>query len=58
MSREPFEYAEIFYNDVIYFLEQKWKRTLTPHEKHVLIEGYKFGRLVEAENEIKILFAT
>lgn len=53
--RPPFEYDQIFYNDVIYYLETKWERALTPHEKHVLIEGYKFGRLVEAENEIKIL---
>lgn len=57
MSREPFEYNHIFYNEVIDYLESKWERELTPHEKHVLIEGYKFGRLVESENEIKILFA-
>jgi hypothetical protein len=54
---QPFEYSQLFYNDVIYFLEQKWQRKLTDHEKHVLIEGYCFGRLVEAENEIKILEA-
>jgi hypothetical protein len=53
----PFEYEQIFYNDVIYYLEQKWQRKLTDHEKHVLIEGYRFGRLTEAENEIKILEA-
>jgi hypothetical protein len=50
-----FEYNQLFYNDVIYYLEEKWGRKLTDHEKHVLIEGYKFGRLVESENEIKIL---
>jgi hypothetical protein len=53
----PFEYPQIFYNDVIYYLEQKWQRKLTDHEKSVLIEGYRFGRLVESENEIKILEA-
>ena len=53
----PFEYTEIYYNEVIYFLETKWKRRLSEHERHVLIEGYKFGRMVEAENEIKILSA-
>jgi hypothetical protein len=53
----PFEYSQIFYNDVIYYLEQKWQRRLTDHEKSVLIEGYRYGRLVEAENEIKILEA-
>lgn len=52
-----FEYDHIFYNEVIFHLEQKWSRKLTDHEKHVLIEGYKFGRLVEMENELKILEA-
>jgi hypothetical protein len=48
-------YEQILYNEVIYQLEQKWNRKLTDHEKHVLIEGYKFGRLVEMQNELKIL---
>jgi hypothetical protein len=54
---EPFNYEQIFYNDVIYYLETKWQRKLTDHERRVLIEGYRFGRLTEAENEIKILEA-
>jgi hypothetical protein len=54
---EPFNYEQIFYNDIIYYLETKWQRKLTDHEKHVLIEGYRFGRLAEMENEIKILEA-
>jgi hypothetical protein len=54
---EPFNYEQIFYNDIIYYLETKWQRKLTDHERHVLIEGYRFGRLTEAENEIKILEA-
>lgn len=54
---QPFEYSQIFYNEVIYYLESKWQRRLTDHERHVLIEGYRFGRLTEAENEIKILEA-
>ncbi|MEH7097365.1 hypothetical protein [Neobacillus vireti] len=53
----PFEYPEILYNDVILYLETKWNRRLTDHERHVLIEGYRFGRMVEAESEIKVLFA-
>jgi len=53
----PFVYPEIFYNEVILYLETKWDRRLTEHEKHVLIEGYRYGRLVESEREIKILFA-
>jgi hypothetical protein len=54
---QPFEYSEIFHNEVIFYLETKWARKLTDHEKQVVIEGYRFGRLVEAENEIKILEA-
>lgn len=54
---QPFDYSEIFYNEVIYALEQKWQRKLTDHERHVLIEGYRYGRLAEAENEIRILEA-
>jgi hypothetical protein len=46
--QEPFEYDQIFYNEVIYWLEQKWNRKLSDHEKHVLIEGYRFGRLDES----------
>jgi hypothetical protein len=48
-------YEQILLNEVIYFLEQKWNRKLDDHEKHVLLEGYKFGRKVEAENELKLL---
>jgi hypothetical protein len=54
---QPFNYESPLYNEVIYYLETKWNRKLTDHEKSVLIEGYRFGRLVEAENEIRILEA-
>lgn len=54
---EPIEYPDTFYNEVILYLETKWGRRLNDHERHVLIEGYRFGRLIEAENEIKIMFA-
>jgi hypothetical protein len=53
---DPFNYSEIFYNEAIYYLERKWNRRLNEHERHVLIEGYRFGRMIESENEIKILF--
>lgn len=46
---QPFEYPQMYYNEVIHYLEAKWQRRLTEHERHVLIEGYKFGRLVEME---------
>jgi len=52
---EPFHYPDIFYNEVIWYLEKKWNRRLNDHERHVLIEGYRFGRKIEAENEITIL---
>jgi hypothetical protein len=52
--KKPFDYNQIFYNEVIYYLEQKWNRPLTDHERHVLIEGYKYGRLVETENQVQI----
>lgn len=48
-------YEQILYNEVIYHLEQEWKRKLTDHEKHILIKGYIFGRQVEAQNELRIL---
>jgi hypothetical protein len=54
--RQPFEYSPLFYNEVIDYLETKWQRKLTDHEINVLIEGYRFGRMIESENEIRILF--
>ena len=54
---QPFNYENIFYNEVIYYLENKWNRKLDDHERHILIEGYKFGRVTEMENEIRILEA-
>jgi hypothetical protein len=55
--RQPLDYPEIMYNDAILKLEQDWVRKLTEHERNVLVQGYRMGRTVEAENEIKILFA-
>jgi hypothetical protein len=55
LNREPFEYSELFYQEVVYWLEQKWNRKLSAHEINILIEGYRFGRLIESENEIRIL---
>jgi hypothetical protein len=42
--REPFDYPEILYNEVIDHLETKWNRKLDEHERSVLVEGYRFGR--------------
>jgi hypothetical protein len=54
--KAPFEYSEILYNEAIMYLETKWNRQLNDHERHVLVEGYRFGRMIEAEDEIKIIF--
>jgi hypothetical protein len=53
---EPFEYSQILYNEAIMYLETKWQRQLNDHERHVLIEGYRFGRMIEAGDEMKIFF--
>jgi hypothetical protein len=37
----------LFINEVIDYLETKWQRKLTEHERAVVIEGYRFGRLTE-----------
>jgi hypothetical protein len=55
--RAPFEYDRIFYNEIILEVETQWDRKLSDHEKNILIQGYRFGRIAEAENEIKILEA-
>lgn len=55
--RKPLDYPEIMYNEAILKTEQEWDRKLTEHERNVLIQGYKIGRTVEAENEIKVIFA-
>jgi hypothetical protein len=54
---EPLEYNQLFYNDAIYYLEQRWQRRLTDHEKHIAIEIYRFVRTEQAEEELKILEA-
>ncbi|MBT2696363.1 hypothetical protein J7E79_02790 [Bacillus sp. ISL-40] len=55
---EPLQYSQLFYNEAIYWLEQRWQRNLTPHEKHIVIEIYRFVRTEQAEEEIKILTMT
>ena len=43
-------YDQIHYNQVILYLEEKWERKLNEHEVNVLLEGYRFGRYIEMEN--------
>lgn len=50
MHRDTFEYSPAHYNEAIMFLEEKWNRKLTPHECHIAIELYRFGRRVEMES--------
>lgn len=54
---EPLEYDQIFYNEPIYWLEQKWQRKLSDHEKHLAILIYRFTRTMQEAEEIKILEA-
>lgn len=54
--KDPFEYSQILYNEAILHLETKWNRRLNDHERNVLIEGYRYGRMIEAEDEFKIIF--
>lgn len=54
---EPLQFNPLFYNEPILYLENKWQRKLTEHEKHIVIEIYNWTRTnVEAE-EIKFLWA-
>jgi hypothetical protein len=50
LARETFEYSVAHYNEAIMYLEEKWNRKLTDHEKHIAIEMYRFGRLVEMDS--------
>jgi hypothetical protein len=52
---ELFDYNQLFYNECIDYLETLWNRRLNEHERHVLLIGYRYGRQIEMENEIRIL---
>ncbi|MGX6443912.1 hypothetical protein ACWM35_11920 [Neobacillus sp. K501] len=54
---EPLVFDQIFYNEPIYWLEQKWQRKLTDHEKHLAIQIYRFTRTMYEAEELKILEA-
>lgn len=43
------EFNSIHFNDVILHLESKWNRKLSEHEKHILIEGFKYGKSTHYE---------
>lgn len=47
MNRQVFDYNTIFYNEAIMYMENLWQRKLTDHERHIVKESYRFGRLVE-----------
>jgi hypothetical protein len=52
---DPLEYNQISYNEPILWLEQKWQRKLTEHEKHLAILIYRYTRTTQEAEEIKIL---
>lgn len=49
-----FEYDKISENEVIFHLEQEWKRKLTEHEINVLLKGYRFGRYIEMMEHVDL----
>jgi hypothetical protein len=51
------EFNPISYNEPIYWLEQKWQRKLTDHEKDLAILIYRWTRTTQETEEIKILEA-
>jgi hypothetical protein len=54
---EPLEFDQILYNEPVFWLEQKWQRKLTDHEKHLAILIYRWTRTSQEAEEIKILEA-
>jgi hypothetical protein len=54
---EPIEYSPISYNEPIYWLEERWGRKLSEHEKHIAILIYRWTRTTQEAEEIKILEA-
>lgn len=53
---EPLEFDQIFYNEPIYWIEQRWQRKLTDHEKHLAILIYRFTRTIQEAEEIKAIY--
>jgi hypothetical protein len=45
----------MFHNVVNYYLEEKWDRKLTEHEKHLIAEVHDYVRTAMEVEEIKIL---
>lgn len=52
---ELLEFSPLSYNEPIYWLEQRWGRPLTDHEKHVVIMTYRWTRTTQEAEELKIL---
>jgi hypothetical protein len=54
---EPLEFNPISYNEPIYWLEERWGRKLTEHEKVIVTLTYRWTRTTQEAEEIKILEA-
>ncbi|MEH7249207.1 hypothetical protein V7114_20820 [Neobacillus niacini] len=52
---EPQEFNQIFYNEPIYWLEQRWRRKLSAHERTIVELIYRWTRTTQEAEEIKIL---
>jgi hypothetical protein len=53
---EPLKFDQVFHNEAIYWLEQKWGYKLTQHERYIVAEIYNFARTKGEENEVQFLF--
>lgn len=49
------KYNQLFHNEVIYWLENEWKRRLTNHEKHLVAVVHDFVRTNMEIEELKII---
>lgn len=57
LEMEPLEFTEIQYNEPIYWLEERWGRRLSDHEKQIVKLIYRWTRTTQEAEEIKILEA-
>lgn len=51
---QPLEFNQIFYNEVIYSIEQDWKRRLNEHERNLAILAYRYGRTARVAKGLQL----
>jgi hypothetical protein len=55
---EPLKFNPMFHTVVNMYLEEKWDRRLTDHEKHIIAEVHDYVRTAMEVEEIKIVKET